>query len=326
MKKINWGIIGCGDVTEVKSGPAFNKVADSALVAVMRRDAAKAKDYALRHHVPCWYNDANQLINDAAVNAVYIATPPSSHYEYALAAMEAGKPIYVEKPMALNYMQASSMAAFSTNNNIKMVVAHYRREQPFFKKIKELLNDKIIGDILSVNLVFNKTALTPAELTESKTAWRIEPAISGGGLFHDLAPHQLDLMYYFFGEVEQANGVAINQAGLYHAHDLVAGHILFKNKVVFTGNWCFNASPGGEKDHCEMIGSKGKIEFNVFGKYELILTSNDGMKVISFDKLEHVQQPMIEATVNYFLDKRENPCSGEDGAVVMWMMDAMTSK
>ena len=87
---INWGIIGCGDVTEVKSGPAFNKVPGSKLVAVMRRDAAKAADYAKRHNVPRWYNDAEALINDAEVNAIYIATPPSSHAAYALAAIKAG--------------------------------------------------------------------------------------------------------------------------------------------------------------------------------------------------------------------------------------------
>ena len=139
MQKINWGIIGCGDVTELKSGPAFNKVADSALVAVMRRDAAKSKDFAARHQVPCWYNDAKQLINDSAVNAIYIATPPSSHFEYAIAAMEAGKPVYVEKPMALNFAESKSMAEFASNHQIKLVVAHYRRQQPVFKKIKEML-------------------------------------------------------------------------------------------------------------------------------------------------------------------------------------------
>jgi predicted dehydrogenase len=84
MKKIRWGIIGCGDVTELKSGPAFNKVNNSELVAVMRRDAVKAKDYALRHNVPKWYTDANDLINDPDINAVYIATPPSSHEEYTM--------------------------------------------------------------------------------------------------------------------------------------------------------------------------------------------------------------------------------------------------
>src|SRR6187549_4189981 len=142
MAKINWGIIGCGDVTELKSGPAFNNVNNSALVAVMRRNAEKAADYAKRHHVPRWYDDANQLINDPAVNAIYIATPPSSHEEYALATINAGKPVYVEKPMALNYAAAQRMANAAATKNVKLVVAHYRREWPLFKKIKELLNDK----------------------------------------------------------------------------------------------------------------------------------------------------------------------------------------
>lgn len=75
MKQINWGIIGCGDVTERKSGPAFNKIPGSKLVAVMRRDAEKAKDFALRHKVPRWYTDADKLIADPEVNAIYIATP-----------------------------------------------------------------------------------------------------------------------------------------------------------------------------------------------------------------------------------------------------------
>src|SRR6187551_1308715 len=106
MEKINWGIIGCGDVSEVKSGPAFNKVNNSSLVAVMRRDGAKAKDYAHRHQVPKWYDDASLLINDPDVNAIYIATPPSSHEEYTIAAIDAGKPVYVEKPMTMNYNRA----------------------------------------------------------------------------------------------------------------------------------------------------------------------------------------------------------------------------
>src|SRR5205085_8185937 len=102
MDKINWGIIGCGDVTEVKSGPAFNKVKNSSLVAVMRRNAVKAKDYAQRHNVPKWYTDANDLIADPKINAIYIATPPSSHEKYTLAVLDAGKPVYVEKPMSID--------------------------------------------------------------------------------------------------------------------------------------------------------------------------------------------------------------------------------
>jgi predicted dehydrogenase len=125
MKKINWGIIGCGDVTELKSGPAFNKVNNSKLVAVMRRDAAKAEDYAKRHNVPKWYIDANMLINDPDVNAIYIATPPSTHEIYTIAALTAGKPVYVEKPMAISYQAAINMVDFSNQKKGKLAVAHY---------------------------------------------------------------------------------------------------------------------------------------------------------------------------------------------------------
>ena len=325
MEKINWGIIGCGDVTELKSGPAFNKVPRSSLVAVMRRDAGKAKDYALRHQVPKWYNDANQLINDSDINAIYIATPPSSHFEYAMAAMQAGKPVYLEKPMTLNYEEASRLAETVKENNSKLVVAHYRRQQPMFKKIKELLNANTIGDVRFVNLLFYTTALTPAQKLIPKTAWRIDPAIAGGGLFYDLSPHQLDLMYYFFGEPEQVNGVSLNQAGDYAADDMVSGNILFSNKIVFSGTWCFNVAPIAETDHCEIIGSKGKIEFSVFGGYGVKLSTAEDVQTFTFDKLEHVQQPMIEATVKYFLGEGENPCSAGEGAEVMRMMDEMTN-
>jgi predicted dehydrogenase len=207
MKKINWGIIGCGDVTEIKSGPAFNKVNNSSLVAVMRRDGAKAKDYAERHQVPKWYDDATLLINDPDVNAIYIATPPSSHEAYTIAAIEAGKPVYVEKPMTINCETALNMARYADSKNVKLSVAHYRRAQPLFKKVKQLLEENAIGNILFVRLDFFKQPLTEVELLQPKTAWRIDPKVSGGGLFHDLAPHQLDLMYYFFGPVKKVAGI-----------------------------------------------------------------------------------------------------------------------
>src|SRR5690606_38448319 len=124
MNTINWGIIGCGDVTEKKSGPAFNKVNNSKLVAVMRRDPVKAEDYARRHGVSKWYSDATQLINDPEVNAIYIATPPDSHEQYTLEALRAGKPVYVEKPMTLSRESAELMASAAAETNVKLTVAH----------------------------------------------------------------------------------------------------------------------------------------------------------------------------------------------------------
>ena len=326
MNKINWGIIGCGDVTEIKSGPAFNKVKNSSLVAVMRRDAAKAKDYAQRHNVPKWYADADSLINDPDVNAIYIATPPSSHEQYTIVALNAGKLVYVEKPMAVNAAAAENMMNVAKEKNMKLVVAHYRREQPMFKKIKQLLAEKIIGDIRFAKLEFYKRSLTKEELLIPKTAWRVDNAIAGGGLFHDLAPHQLDLMYYFFGEADKVNGIAINQQKLYNADDIVTGNILFKSGVMFTGLWCFTVDENEEKDLCEIVGSKGKISFAVFGELKIMMTVEGKKENFLFEPLQHVQQPMIERVVEYFLGEGPNPCSAEEGVKVMEMMEGIINK
>ena len=319
MEKINWGIIGCGDVTELKSGPAFSKVPQSSLIAVMRRDAAKAEDYARRHKVPKWYSDAYQLINDPEINAIYVATPPSTHEEYTLAAINAGKPLYVEKPMAGDYAAAMHMAEVAKDKDIKLVVAHYRREQERFKKVKQLIQEKAIGDVRLVRLELAKTSLTPEEMADPKTAWRIDPATAGGGLFHDLSPHQLDLMYYFFGEVEKVTGLATNQGGIYRADDMVVANVLFKSGVVFNGTWCFNA--GQAADYCEIQGTKGKISFTVFSTDSITVEMDGKAEVLTFDPLLHVQQPMIEAVVNYFLDKGPNPDSGYEGAEVMRLIE-----
>jgi predicted dehydrogenase len=326
MDKIRWGMIGCGDVTEVKSGPAFNKVNDSSLVAVMRRDAEKAKDYAQRHGVPKWYNDAQQLINDDEVNAIYIATPPAFHEEYAIASINAEKPVYIEKPMALNYASANMIAKVAEEKNVKVSVAHYRRGQPLFNKIKQLLSEKVIGDVRFAKLEFYKKSLNKEALQIPKVAWRVNPEIAGGGLFHDIAPHQIDLIYWFFGAVEKAFGYSANQAGLYEADDIVSGNILFQSGVIFNGLWCFNVAEKNVKDFCEIQGSEGLMRFPIFEHKKIEIIKNGRTEEILFEPLQHVQQPLIQKVVNYFLGKGPNPTPAGEGAIVMWLLDEFTKK
>jgi len=323
-QSINWGIIGCGDVTEVKSGPAFNKVANSRLIAVMRRDTAKAEDYARRHGVPKWYDNAKKLIDDPEVNAIYVATPPSSHEEYAMAAIAAGKPVYVEKPMALDHAAALRMAEAAAQNGIKMVVAHYRRGQPRFKKIKQLIETNAIGQPLLVRLEYSKPPMTKEQMADPKAAWRIDPSIAGGGLFHDLGTHQLDLMTFFFGPIHKVTGVAVNQGQSYSADDMVAADILFANGVVFSGSWCFNAPVS--RDYCQIVGTKGIIGFTVFSTDTITVETNGSTDTLTFDPLAHAQQPMIDEVVRYFLDQGPNPNTGEEGAEVMRLMEAIVAK
>jgi predicted dehydrogenase len=319
--QINWGIIGCGDVTEIKSGPAFNKVPQSKLVAVMRRNATRAEDYARRHGVPRWYSDAQQLINDPGINAVYIATPPSSHEQYAMDVLNSGKPVYLEKPMSLNAASAQRVAVAANKSGMKLSIAHYRREQPLFKKIKALIEEGAIGEVRIVNLQCYQPHLSK-QVVWTEDNWRLDPKVSGGGLFHDLAPHQLDLMRYFFGPARSAYGVSLNSAGLYEADDTVSGQIVFQNNVLFNGSWSFVVDQ--KKDACEIIGTKGAIAFSIFEHHPLIITRNGKQEQMIFDNLEHVQQPMIAAVVQYFLGQAPNPCSAEEGAEVMELIDAFT--
>ncbi len=319
LSKVSWGIIGCGNVTEVKSGPAFNKVTGSSLVAVMRRDAEKARDYANRHHVPKWYADATELINDPEINAVYIATPPKYHEAYTIEALKAGKPVYVEKPMATDMASCLRMQAAAETTQVKLCIAHYRRALPMFLKVKELISEKKIGDIRSVRI----SMLQPDQsslIANSENNWRVNPALSGAGLFYDLAPHQLDLVLNFFGSPSRSYGMSANQAGLYAAEDIVTGLMQLPGNILFTGQWCFTTGEGIKDDVFEIIGSKGKISFPVFG-HSVLIQTNDQEEILSFAPPEHIQQPMIEKVVSYFTGKTENPCSAADAIESMKVME-----
>lgn len=317
-------MIGAGDVTEIKSGPAFQKVSNSRLLGVMRRDEEKVKDYAKRHGVQKWFTDAQELIDDPEINAIYVATPPDTHDIYAIAALEAGKDVYVEKPMALSAEKAQQLEKVVDNSRHKLTVAHYRREQPYFKKIKELLLENAIGKPQMVLLQLRKKPLTKRELEDPKIKWRLDPTQSGGGLFHDLAPHQIDLMYYFFGAIKEVCGISHNKAKIYQADDLVSGQIIFQNGVLFNGSWAFNAFD--EIDNCQIFGSHGKLSFSFFDKQPIELINSKGNQSFSFEPLKHVQQPMIEAVVAYFKGERNNPCNVAEGLEVMKVLDAFTGR
>ncbi len=315
-----WGIIGCGDVAEVKSGPAFQKCNNSKLLAVMRRNASLAEDFAKRHNVPFWYSDANKILANPDINAVYIATPPSTHLEYALKALAAGKNVYIEKPMVLSNAEAIQLEEAVSNSNQKLVVAHYRRYLPMYSKVKELIVSGAIGDIKFVDLRF----LQPYNFND-KATWRLDKEVSGGGYFHDIAPHQIDLMYYFFGTYKSATGLAVNQSKINNVDDTVNGLIDFDNGIQFRGMWSFAIPEYLEEDRCTIYGEDGTIQIS-FYEDKLVLNSNKINRTFEFKNPENIQKPMIQETVNYFLGKRSNPCPVEDGKLVTELMQEFTKK
>ncbi|MFN5253896.1 MAG: Gfo/Idh/MocA family protein [Chitinophagaceae bacterium] len=317
MEKICWGIIGCGNVTEVKSGPAFNKVEHSSLIAVSRRDPDKLADYVKRHDIPLSFTNALDLIQSEKINALYIATPPNVREAYAIEAMQLGKPVYLEKPMALNLAACKRLKAVSEKLGIKLSVAHYRRNLPLFMEVKNILEQGDIGAIKEVQItMFKKTD----KAAKDPSNWRVDPSIAGGGYFYDLAPHQIDLVFYFFGKPKSFSGTSTNKAGLYKAEDFVQGTIELENGIVCKGLWDFSIN-GEEKDEFLIIGEKGTIRFPVFGLF-IEVESNGQVKTIPFEAPKHNQQNHIQAVVNYFLDKGENPCSAEDAILSMEVMES----
>jgi predicted dehydrogenase len=319
---INWGIIGVGDVTEVKSGPAFYKTEHSNLVAVMRRTAEKAADYARRHRVPKWYSDGSELITDPDVDAVYIATPPDTHAKYAIETMRAGKPVYVEKPMARNYSECKEMIKVSEETGRKLWVAYYRRTLPAFLKVKELIESGKIGNPLMVNIKLHQQSREKTQARE-EMSWHVFPEISGGGYFFDLASHQLDYLDFLLGEVTEVKGNAENLAGLYPAEDTVSGTWKHRSGVVGTGSWCFVVDESSAEDSIEITGETGKITLPCFLPGNLVLKNSAGINEMEFNNPRHISQNLVQQVVNEIRGVGTCVSTGISAARTSWVLDEM---
>jgi len=324
-KEIRWGFIGCGEVTEKKSGPAFSLIPGSSVYAVMSRSKEKAQSYAQRHNIPRWYTDAQQLINDPNVNAIYIATPPSSHATYAIMAMKSGKPVYVEKPLASSYYDCQRIDRMSEKTHVPCFVAYYRRYLPYFLKVKELLKSGAIGHVISVQIRF---ACPPRDLDYDSTSlpWRVQRDIAGGGYFYDLAPHQIDLLQELFGPIVHASGFSTNRGGLYETEDSVSAAFQFADGMTGSGSWCFVSHDSARTDRIELIGDKGQICFSVFTYEPIALHTGKGREEIIVQNPEHVQLPLIKNIVEHL--QKGDICTADciSATGVNWVMDRILGK
>ncbi|MBR1713294.1 MAG: Gfo/Idh/MocA family oxidoreductase [Alloprevotella sp.] len=324
-KEIRWGFIGCGEATEKKSGPAFAEVAGSRVVAVMSRSAEKARNYAERHGVPRWYSDPMELIEEMDVNAVYIATPPSTHATYAIMAMKAGKPVYVEKPMAANYEDCCRINRISELTGIPCFVAYYRRYLPYFRKVKQMVESGALGHIINVQIRF---AVPPRDLdyNAANLPWRVQPDIAGGGYFYDLAPHQIDLLQEMFGPITEAEGYTANRGGLYPTEDSVSACFRFGDGLPGSGSWCFVADETSREDAIDIIGDSGKLRFSVFTYDPIILHNASGRQYFRPENPQHVQLPLIRNVVEHLQGKAICTCDSVSATPVNWVVDRILGK
>ncbi len=314
---IRWGVIGCGNVTEKKSVPAYQMAEGFQVDMVMRRDTEKVEDYAKRHKIPNWTTNAKEVIENSEIDAIYIATPPDTHRFYALQIAAAGKPCCIEKPMAPNYQDSLSIYEAFKAKNLPLFIAYYRRSLPRFLKIKEWLDAHLIGQVRHIH--WQKTK-PPSDLDLSGAYnWRTDKNVAPGGYFDDLASHGLDLFAYLLGDVMEASGVAINQQGLYTAFDAITGAWQYKNGVTGTGNWNFGAYQ--RVDKVEIMGSDGKISFSVLDEAPIELENASGHQVLEIPHPEHIQQFHVENIKKHIMGTALHPSLGDSGLHTSWIMD-----
>jgi len=326
MKELKWGFIGCGDVCEHKSGPAFSEVPGSTVVAVMSRTELKARSYAERHGIPRWYTDAQKLIDDPEVNAVYVATPPSSHATFAIMAMKAGKPVYVEKPLASTYDDCARINYVSAETGQPCFVAYYRRYLPYFQRVKSIIGQNIIGEAVNVQVRF---AVSPRDLDYAhpeNLPWRLKPEVSGGGYFYDLAPHQLDLLQDYFGIILEARGICDNRGKLYSAEDTVSAVFRFENGLPGSGSWSFVAHESARTDRILVVGTRGSILFSVFNYAPIELHTSAGTELIDVPNPPYVQFPLIKSVCEHLQGLGVCQCTSVTATPTNWVLDRILGK
>ena len=311
---INWGIIGCGDVCEVKSGPGFKRAEGSALVAVMRRDRARAEDYARRHGVPRVHATADDLIGDPDVHAVYIASPPSSHLDLTQRVAAAGKPCLVEKPMAMTHGECLRMVDAFRERGVPLWVAFYRRALPRFLKVRELLRDGTIGRPTSVHVLIKETLADETKRTD----WRFDPVV-GGGLLLDLGSHCVDLLDFFLSPAVEVRGFSTNTGGVYATTDLTSMACRFADGDVGTAEFNFNADE--KADSITVTGTQGRIVTPVFSDTDVVVTRAGRTDVLPIRNPPHVHQPLIQTIVDELNGRGHCESTGESGARSAWVLD-----
>lgn len=321
MRTIRWGIIGCGDVTEVKSGPGFAKARGSALVAVMRRNGALAADYARRHGVPRWHDDAEAILRAPDIDAVYVATLPDTHREYALRCAAAGKAVLVEKPMALRAADCDAMVEACARAGVPLHVAYYRRALPRFLAVRDLVRDGAIGEVRMVTSRQFQPLRGRDEVLPNGRPWRLDAARAGGGLFVDMMSHTLDFLDFLLGPIAEARAFAGNQAGGYGAEDVVAASWRHASGVLGSGAWCYAADRDEEVN--ELLGSHGRIRFSTTRDVPIELHRGGSVQTRDLRDPPHVHQPLIQAIVDALNGGPPAPSTGASAARTTRVIDAI---
>jgi 1,5-anhydro-D-fructose reductase (1,5-anhydro-D-mannitol-forming) len=313
---IRWGIIGCGNVAEFKSGPPLYQTPGSELVAVMRRDAARAADFAQRHGARRWYTEAEALIADADVNAIYIASPHNQHAAHVKMAANAGKSVLCEKPMGISVAEAQACVDVCRANHVPLAVAYYRREWPIVQQMHALLNEGAIGRVVSARI-----HLTDYFAGDPDRPWLTSKTLSGGGALANAGSHWIDLVRYMLGEVISVSAQCSSHASGFETEDTIVVQMETITHALVSVSITLQ-SPINANEF-EISGTQGRMRATSLADGQLIIDrAGEKTQTLSLSRSRFAHAEFIAALIDRLRSDQPSPIPGEDAVATWRIMEA----
>ena len=197
-KTVRIGMIGTSWWADTMYMPAFSTCAAAEVVAICGHDRAKTDAYAARWGVAAAFTDYQELIRGGRCDAVVIATPNDTHHPIAMEALNTGLHVLCEKPLALNYAQASEMAALAASNGLITCVPFTYRHMPSTRYLKSLIDGGYLGRPYHMDLRY----YAAYGRTAGRYLWRFDRKLAGSGALGDIGSHFLHIAEWLYGEVE----------------------------------------------------------------------------------------------------------------------------
>ena len=307
MNQVRWGIIGCGDVVRKRVARAIIDEPRSELVAACRRNQAELRDFCKSFSVDRAFANADELIADPDIDAVYIATPVRDHMPQSVAAAAAGKHVLVEKPMAISVAECELMIGACRDARVKLGVAYYRRFYPLVHRMRELLETGAIGTPLAVSAV----TTTPMDMKPGEDGyWRAVPADGGGGALMDVGSHRINIFLHLFGKIAEIKAICKTIAADYQAEDTATLLFHFQSGAIGTLQCHFGCA---DPDEFAITGTRGRLAARPLNGDELIVEIGDGRRIEKHPPVENLCGPLVADFVSAIVEDLDPRVTGEEG-------------
>jgi predicted dehydrogenase len=303
---LNWLVIGIGDITTKRVIPAIRSESRSHLYGVVTRD--KSKGAGVAEHI---WDNLDAALSDPQIDAVYVATPVALHAPQTIAALKTGKHVLCEKPVAMNYSEASEMVRVAGESGKILGVAYYRRTYPKVQRARELIAQGAIGQPALAEA--NHHSASPAQ--GSFRSWLLDPKLAGGGPLFDVASHRIDLLNYLFGKPVRAIGMLSNAVFQWRIEDNATALIEYESGVrgIVDVRWHSDIV----RDQFRIIGTKGEINLDPLSGPELVHPGGSELLPVH----ANIHFPMIENFVAAVLDGAPLLSSGESAIWTDWVTE-----